>query len=74
MESPHDHDQYSGFQPGRHFQSGWRTAADFRARSGEDRGRGLGALIETPLDWQERARQRSELLALAGRTLQDFGA
>ena len=35
---------------------------------------GFGALVETLLDWQERARQRRELLSFGDRALQDFGA
>jgi uncharacterized protein YjiS (DUF1127 family) len=35
---------------------------------------GFSALIEMLLDWQERARQRRELLSLGDRALQDFGA
>jgi uncharacterized protein YjiS (DUF1127 family) len=35
---------------------------------------GFGALINTLLDWQERARQRRALLSLGDCALQDFGA
>lgn len=35
---------------------------------------GFAALVDTMLDWQERARQRRELLSLGDCTLQDFGA
>jgi uncharacterized protein YjiS (DUF1127 family) len=35
---------------------------------------GFGAMINTLLDWLQRARERRELLALGDRALQDFGA
>jgi uncharacterized protein YjiS (DUF1127 family) len=35
---------------------------------------GFSAMIDTLLDWQERARQRRELLGLGDRALQDFGS
>ena len=34
----------------------------------------FSACVNTLLDWQERARQRRQLLALSDRALQDFGA
>jgi len=37
-------------------------------------GKVITVLIDTILDWQERARQRQELLSLGDRALQDFGA
>jgi uncharacterized protein YjiS (DUF1127 family) len=36
--------------------------------------KGIIVLIDTLLDWQERARQRRQLLSLGDRALQDFGA
>ncbi|HEY3149361.1 MAG TPA: DUF1127 domain-containing protein [Dongiaceae bacterium] len=36
--------------------------------------KGISALIDALLAWQERARQRRELLSLGDRALQDFGA
>jgi uncharacterized protein YjiS (DUF1127 family) len=36
--------------------------------------KGITVLLDTLLDWQERARQRRELLGLGDRALQDFGA
>ena len=35
---------------------------------------GVSALIAALLDWQERARQRRQLLALSDGALKDFGA
>ena len=35
---------------------------------------GFSTMINMLLDWQDRARQRRELLALGDRALQDFGA
>jgi uncharacterized protein YjiS (DUF1127 family) len=35
---------------------------------------GLSTLIIRVLEWQERARQRRQLLALSDRALKDFGA
>ncbi|HEY1386675.1 MAG TPA: DUF1127 domain-containing protein [Dongiaceae bacterium] len=34
----------------------------------------VSAMIDTLLDWQDRARQRRALLSLGERALQDFGA
>lgn len=36
--------------------------------------RGLTALVDTLLDWQDRARQRRQLLGLSDMALRDFGA
>jgi uncharacterized protein YjiS (DUF1127 family) len=36
-------------------------------------GAAIGNLVTALLDWQERARQRRQLLALGDRALQDFG-
>ena len=36
-------------------------------------GAAIGDAVTTLLDWQERARQRRQLLALDDRALQDFG-
>jgi uncharacterized protein YjiS (DUF1127 family) len=36
-------------------------------------GGAIGTLVTTLLDWQERARERRQLLALGDRALQDFG-
>jgi uncharacterized protein YjiS (DUF1127 family) len=36
--------------------------------------KGIAVLVDTLLDWQERARQRRQLLSLGDRALQDFGA
>jgi uncharacterized protein YjiS (DUF1127 family) len=36
-------------------------------------GERIGELVTMLLDWQERARQRRQLLALGDRALQDFG-
>jgi uncharacterized protein YjiS (DUF1127 family) len=33
----------------------------------------IGSVVTTLLEWQERARQRRQLLALGDRALQDFG-
>ena len=35
---------------------------------------GFSACVNALLDWQERARQRRQLLGLSDRALQDFGA
>ena len=35
---------------------------------------GLTAFIDTLLDWQDRARQRRQLLGLSDAALRDFGA
>ena len=35
---------------------------------------GFGAMINTLMDWQQRSRERRELLSLGDRALQDFGA
>ena len=35
---------------------------------------GFGALVDTLLDWHDRARQRRALLSLGDRALQDFAA
>ena len=37
-------------------------------------GGALATLIDTLLDWQERARQRRQLLGLSDQALGDFGA
>jgi uncharacterized protein YjiS (DUF1127 family) len=43
--------------------------ASFLAAAGER----VGKLVTMLLDWQERGRQRRQLLALGDRALQDFG-
>ena len=49
-----------------------RSAASHRSPWGMA-GNAIVALVTTLLDWQERASQRRQLLALGDRALQDFG-
>ena len=50
------------------------TGFTFKAPTLKTLAQGFATLIDTLLDWQDRARQRRQLLGLSDQALRDFGA